>query len=356
MLVFFAVDALIGFREFKPQRVAATTKKKDARPVFGVAARLDIGIDERRFVPGRVEGELGGVVGANHEFVDTRLGRHERTGPTDCETVGLKTLRIGTLETEIKVHLRINLFIDEACLPIKVAAIEILSPQPVGRFDAGGAVAEAGEEIGSGVLILPDREPGEVDAGGAIAIAGDCRIEGGVDIVGDLTGRVTGDRGGVVFRHGLVDVGGELVDRTVADERLGHVGRTGARVAVATAAVFTVDGQTGVVLSHERMCCQPAGSEASGPDEGSPRGQSDTEHDDQRSSGQAGGHQMGGQLGGHQTALPSIARLNLRQNRAMDSCPFASATPSGTWSRWLFSFRKGHGVGVRDRACRITPV
>ena len=246
MLVLF-VDAPFGLREFEPKRIAAATEEQDARLVFGLVARLYIGIDERRLIRGRVDGERDGVFGADHELVDARLRRHERTGPSDREAVGLESLRVGPLEAEIKIDLWVDLFVDKARLAVKTSTPEILGPQAAAAVDARAAIAEAGDQVGGGVLILPDREPGEFHAGRPIAIAGHGRIEGAVDVFGHLPGRVPCDPRRIVLRHRLIDIGGELVDRAVTDERFGHVLRAGAGIAMAAAAVFAVDRQAGVV-------------------------------------------------------------------------------------------------------------
>ena len=76
ILVLF-INAPFGLREFEPQRIAAATEEQDVCPVFRVVARLHIGIDERRLVPGRVEGELRGMPRADHELVDASLCGHD---------------------------------------------------------------------------------------------------------------------------------------------------------------------------------------------------------------------------------------------------------------------------------------
>ena len=276
------VNALVGLREFQPQRIAAAAEEQDVCPVFRVVAGLHVGIDEWRLVPGRVEGKLGRVLGADHKLIDTRLGRHDRAGPSDGKPVGLEPLRVGALEAEIEIDLRVDLLVDEACLPIEVARVEILGPQAAAIVDARAAVAEAGDQVGGGVLILPDRQSGEFHPRRPVAIAGHGRIESGVDVFSHLPGCVGSDRRGIVLRHRLVDVGGQLIDRAVADERVGHVRRAGPRIAVAAAAVFAVDGQAGVVFGGQCRRGQPTGGEQDGPADRSPKCRSDLEHGDQR--------------------------------------------------------------------------
>ncbi len=245
------VNALIGLREFEPQRIAAAAEQQDVRLVVGLVARLHVGIDERRLVPGRVEGELGRVLGADHKLIDARLGRHDRTGPADREAVGLEPFRVGALEAEVEIDLRVDLFVDEACLTVEVAGVEILGPQAAAVVDTWTAVAEAGDQVGGGVLILTYRQPGEFHPGRPVAIAGHGRIEGAVNVFRHLPGGVGSDRRRIVLRHRLVDVGGQLIDRAVTDEKVGHVRGTGSRIAMAAAAVLAVDGQTGVVFGGQ---------------------------------------------------------------------------------------------------------
>ena len=228
MLVLRAIDALIGLRKFEPQRIAPAAEQEHVGPVFGVVARLDVGIDEWWLVRGGIEGEPGGVICAEHDLIDTRLRRHDRACPEDRKTVGLESLRVGAFHAKIKIDLRVDLFVDEARLPVEVAAAEILGPQAAAVVDAGAGGAEARDQVGGGVLILPNGEPGEFHASGPAAIAGHRRIEGAVDVFGHLPGCVTGDLRRIVFRHRLVDVGGQLVDRAITDERFGQVGCAGA--------------------------------------------------------------------------------------------------------------------------------
>ena len=250
-LVLLVVDPLIGLREFKPQGIGPTAEQEDARPVFGLSARLYIGIDERRLVPGRVEGELGRVLGADDEFIHARLGGHDRSHPADRKPIGLEAFRVGTLHAEVEVHLRVDLLVDQF-LPIERASLEILGPQSAAVVDSGATLAKARDEIGDGVLILPHGEPGELDAGRPVAVAGHGRIEGAVDVLGHVPGGVAGDLRGVVLRHRLVDVGGELVDGAVADELFRHILGANAIVGVAAGAVLLVDGQAGVVGGGDR--------------------------------------------------------------------------------------------------------
>ena len=319
MLVLLVVDALVGLREFELEWIAAATEEQDVRFVFGVVPRLHVGIDEWRLVPGRVEGELRGVRRTDHDLVDTRLRWHDRTSPADREAVGLKPFRVGALEAEIKIDLWVDLLVDEARLAVEVASVEILGPQAAAAVDARAAIAEAGDQVGGGVLVLPDGEPGEFHPGRPVAIAGHGRIEAAVDVFGHLPGRVTGDLRRIVLRHRLVDVGGELVDRAVADERFGHVLGAGAGIAMAADAVLTVDGQARVVFGGQRRRGQTEACEPSGTAEGGPKCLSDTGHGDQ---------QPGGQTGGHLSQDIILHRLDYRRKRELDcrGVPFSHTT------------------------------
>ena len=206
------VDALVGLRELEPERIAAATEEQDVRLVFGVVPRLHVGIDEGLLVPGRVEGEFGGVIGADHEFVDARLRGHDRTGPADRKAIGLEPFRVGAFKAEIEIDLWVDLLVDEACLAVEVAAEEIFGPQATAAVNARTTVAETGDQVGGGVLILPDGEPGEFHAGRPVTIAGHGRIEAAMDIFGHLPGRIAGDLRRIVLRHRLVDIGGQLID------------------------------------------------------------------------------------------------------------------------------------------------
>ena len=212
IFVLLTINALIRLRKVQPERIGAAAEQRNAGPIFRVVTRLHRGIDEQRFVPGRIDRELHRMLRANDKFVDTRLGRHDRSLPADGEAIGLKAFWVGALHAKIKVDLRVDLFVDEPRVAIKVTGPEILRPQAATVVDTGARAAEDGKEIGGSVLILANREPGEFDAGRAVAIAGHGGIKRPVDVFGNLPGLLGAHESGVILGHCLVDVGGELVD------------------------------------------------------------------------------------------------------------------------------------------------
>ena len=248
-LVLLVVDALIGLRKLQPQRICPATEEHEAGPVFGVVARLHRGVDERWLVPGRVEGELRRVFGTNHKLIDAGLGRRDRSCPADGKPIGLEPLRVGPLDAEEEIDLRIGPFEDEI-LAVKGAAVEILTAEAAPGIDIRPAAAKAGDQVGHRVVVLPDGKPREFHAGGPVAVAGHWRIKRPVDVFGDLAGRLVTHRLRIVLRHRLVDVGCELVDRPVTDKRRGHIHSARTVLGMAAAAVLAIDGRAGMLVGR----------------------------------------------------------------------------------------------------------
>ena len=96
---------------------------------------------------------------ADDELVVPRLGRDERARPADREPVGLEPLRVGALDAEVEGHLRIDLLVDEVFAAVEVTSHEVLGSQAPLRIDGRAVAAEAGDEVGDDVAILPHGEP-----------------------------------------------------------------------------------------------------------------------------------------------------------------------------------------------------
>ena len=254
-----AVDALVGLRELERERIRAAAEEEQTAAVFVVGARLHPAVEEGHLVPGLVEPQPHGVFGADHELVGARLRREQRARPADREPVRPEHLRVGALDAEVEVHSRIDPLEDEPGVAVEVVAREILPLQAPAAVVGGHAAAEAPYQVGEGVVELAVGESGQFHAGGPLPIPGHGRVEGPVDVLGHLAGRVAGDRLRVVFRHRVMDVFRELVDRAVARERRRHVGRARPVLAVAPQAVLAVDGQARVVGRRVRDGCRGAG-------------------------------------------------------------------------------------------------
>ena len=71
-----------------------------------------------------------------------------------------------------------------------------------------------------------------------------------MDVFSHLPGCLGVDPRGIVLGHRLVDRGGELVDRPVADERVGLVGRAGPVLPMAADAMLLIDRLAGMVVGN----------------------------------------------------------------------------------------------------------
>src|SRR5262249_17976924 len=149
----------------------------------------------------------------------------------DEELVRLDLVGDGAVRAEVEADLGVGAF-EGPLVVAEASAGEVLGVQAALVVPLAGG-AEAADEVGDGGAILADGEAGQFDAGGAVAFAGGSRIEGVVDVGGDLVGVVADARARVVLGHGLGDEFGELGDGAVAGQGVG----VAALVALAVGAV-----------------------------------------------------------------------------------------------------------------------
>ena len=181
----------------------------------------------------------------------SRLHRHDRALPTDRKPPRLEALRIGPFDAEVEANREIEPRKDAAG-GVERSPLEILSAEPPLRVHGGQRPEESAHEIGDGVLVLADGEPGKFDPGRSMAVTGQRRIKAAMDPLSHRCGRLPGDGGWIVLRHGVGDIPGQLPDRAIADEWGRSRRRADAVVAMAAETVLAVDRRAGVILGHGR--------------------------------------------------------------------------------------------------------
>ena len=141
------------------------------------------------------------------------------TRPTDAEFVRLDLLGERGVGAEVEINVRI----DAAQHFLIVADIP---PGEIVRREAAFIaplrwIAEAADEIGDGIAILPHGQPRQIDAGRPGPLAGNGGIKAGMHVRGDGRRILFRQRAGVVLRHRVADQFRELTHGQIARERLG---------------------------------------------------------------------------------------------------------------------------------------
>ena len=266
-----------------------------------------------------IDEEPDGLFGTDDELMHPRLHRHDRALPTDRKPARLEALRIGPFDAEVEADRGIEPREDPAG-GVKVSPLEILAAEPPLRAHVGQRREKSAHEIGDGVLVLADGEPGEFDPGRAMAITGQRRIEAAMDPLCHRCGRLPGDGGRIVLRHGVGDIPGQLPDRAIAEERSRSRRRADTVVAMAAETVLAVDRRAGVILGHGRT----------------DRCRRDHRHD---------GKKEGGERARHVSILPFRGAASLSGSREPCRLPPAtipgSSGPNGPHQR----FRGDGGAG-----------
>ncbi len=215
------VDPLLPLQKLEPDRGTHAPSSRIDFAMLGVnVSRLDERIDQGTVHV--VDPEPHRVVGVDDEVVIPRLGRQDRPLPVDRELTGLHLLGIGAPFTEVEPDLRVDAFkirppAAKTAAPAPSAArspFRILPAKPALLVPDPWAT-EAPDQVGDGILILPDGQPGILDPRRLVPLLRRTGIKRLVDIRGHLVRIGPDARSRVILGHRLGDQPGELRDRPI---------------------------------------------------------------------------------------------------------------------------------------------
>ena len=217
LAIFRVVHALLGFGEFQADRVGTAAQEPDRAAKRGLFARLHPGVNQGCLAI--VDPEPGGVVGLDDELIVAGRGGLDQSFPTRGELVRLELLGVGAGDSEVESDGRVGP-LDRRVVTAPRPPVVVISAAKAAEFERGGRLAEAGDQVGDGVLVLADREPRQFDPGWGDPGACDRRIEGVVNEGGHRAGLVPLAFPGGVGRHRLIDQLREARDRPLAGQGL----------------------------------------------------------------------------------------------------------------------------------------
>src|SRR5262249_30975099 len=190
------------------------------------------------------------VIGADDDFVNACLWGQERSRPADGKLIGLELLRVGTGSAEVEGDRGIDALDGPIVIP-EATRFEVFAAQAALLVARCGA-AEAADQVGHRLAILTHGEARQFEARRLVAFPGGSRIEGVVDVGGDLLGVLAGAFLLRVLGHRASDEASQLGHRALTRERMGVVVASFALRSMARGALLSVNLLSRPVLRGER--------------------------------------------------------------------------------------------------------